>query len=365
VIPNSKFGRYNISLGGATKLNNGLKVDATLNYVNTSQVGIPGGNGGSAFGQITRIPRSYDLIGRPYKNELGRSIYFLTTQNHPLWSTAYEQLRGKLDRVFGSLQLGYDITNWLNVSYRITGDVYTDRRQLKLEIGASRAPTGQVSKDNWFRSEYNGDLIVTAKKNNLFTEGFDVLLLLGQNINQRSNHNTYVVGERANDHSRKLSPQHPGDHQSDRGDYFHQRRERNRPQAGLFRAGHPGRRQVGYHYHARPYVLPGGRQIIGRRSNDAEDPERLRGNSPHIPGNARRRQPDRARTGAGAVYALSNPLDPKRLTARPFGGLFLFAAPRTGTYRGPGMNPIRQKQVPKRPHSGIEWAQNRSKHALN
>jgi len=195
VIPSSKFARYNVSLGGATKLNNGLKIDATLSYVNTNQVGIPGGNGGSAFGQLTRIPRSYDLVGRPYQNELGRSIYFLTTQNHPLWSTQYEQLRGKVDRVFGSLQLGYDITKWLNVSYRVTGDVYTDRRQLKLEIGASRAPTGQVSKDNWFRSEYNGDLLVTAKKNNLFTEGFDATLLLGQNINQRANQNTYVVGE--------------------------------------------------------------------------------------------------------------------------------------------------------------------------
>jgi TonB-linked SusC/RagA family outer membrane protein len=195
IIPFSDFSRYNVSLGGATKLNNGLKADATINYVNTSQLGIPGGNGGSAFGQLTRIPRSFDLSGRPYKNQLGQSIYYSLSQNHPLWSTENEQFKGNVNRVFGSLQLGYDLTNWLSVAYRATGDIYFDRRTFKMEIGAARAPQGSVTKDNYFRSEFNGDLIVTAKKDNLFIEGFDATLLLGQNINHRGTQNSFVVGE--------------------------------------------------------------------------------------------------------------------------------------------------------------------------
>jgi TonB-dependent SusC/RagA subfamily outer membrane receptor len=84
IIPNTDFKRHNVQLTGNTKLNNGLTLGGSLSYVKTQQTGIPQGNGGSAFGQLTRIPRSFDLVGRPYQDDLGRSIYYTTTQNHPL-----------------------------------------------------------------------------------------------------------------------------------------------------------------------------------------------------------------------------------------------------------------------------------------
>jgi hypothetical protein len=65
------------------------------------------------------------------------------------------------------------VFKWLNVAYRVTGDTYFDRRNLKLEIGSARAPLGQTIIDNFFRSEFNGDLLITAKQENLFFEDFD------------------------------------------------------------------------------------------------------------------------------------------------------------------------------------------------
>jgi TonB-linked SusC/RagA family outer membrane protein len=195
IIPDTEFKRHNVQLGGNTLLNNGLKVGAQVSYVQTAQGGTPMGNGGSAFGQISRIPRSFDLVGRPYVDELGRSIYYSTTQNHPLWSTQNETLDGTVDRVFGNLSLGYDITNWFNVTYRATADTYTDRRKLIQQIGAARAPQGQVLEDVFFRSELNSDLIMTFKKDNLFLENFNANFLLGQNLNQRKTQNSTVVGE--------------------------------------------------------------------------------------------------------------------------------------------------------------------------
>ncbi|MDO1448547.1 SusC/RagA family TonB-linked outer membrane protein [Rhodocytophaga aerolata] len=195
VIPGTKFNRHNVQIGGNTKLNNGLKVGTQISYVNTGQSGTPMGNGGSAFGQLTRIPRSYDLTGRPYTNEQGRSIYFLTTQNHPLWSTENEVLDGQVDRVFGNFSLGYDITDWFSVTYRATADVYSDRRKLTLQIGSARAPLGQLVEDNFFRQELNQDIILTFKKDNLFFENFNANALLGHNLNQRRFQNSSVVGE--------------------------------------------------------------------------------------------------------------------------------------------------------------------------
>ena len=195
VIPNTKFNRTNVQVGGESRLNNGIKVNGTVTYVQTVQEGIPGGNGGSAFGQLTRIPRSYDLIGRPYQNALGRSIYYNPTQNHPLWSAYNETLKGQVDRVFGSIQIGYDVTKWLNVSYRATADTYTDRRKFVAAIGAARTPAGELREDIFFRSELNGDLIITAQKDNLFLEGLNATLLLGNNINQRTTQNPTIISQ--------------------------------------------------------------------------------------------------------------------------------------------------------------------------
>ncbi|GAA0528745.1 SusC/RagA family TonB-linked outer membrane protein [Chitinophaga japonensis] len=195
VIPSTKFDRNSIQLAGNKKLENGITFNASINYVRSVQGGVPQGNGGSAAGQLTRIPRSFDLIGMPYQDANKQSIYYNPSQNHPLWSTEHERLTSKVDRVFGNFIIGRDITDWLNVSYRVTADVYTDRRKLFLEIGAARAPTGQVVEDQFFRSELNGDLMIRAHKDNLFTQGLNVSGLLGHNLNQRDFQNSTVFAE--------------------------------------------------------------------------------------------------------------------------------------------------------------------------
>ncbi|MEP2668200.1 MAG: SusC/RagA family TonB-linked outer membrane protein [Cyclobacteriaceae bacterium] len=186
IIPTSEFNRNSLQFGGNKKLDNGLKVGSSLTYVKSTQSGVTQGNGGSALGNMSRIPRSYDLLGMPYADPLtGKSIYFSTTQNHPLWSTENEQLKGSVDRLFGFVKVGYDITPWLNVSYRATADTYTDRRKLVLAIGANRAPTGNVQENMQYNTELNGDLMITASRSNLFVEGLNGSVLLGQNLNQR------------------------------------------------------------------------------------------------------------------------------------------------------------------------------------
>ncbi|QJW88630.1 SusC/RagA family TonB-linked outer membrane protein [Spirosoma taeanense] len=194
ITPNSKFGRTNVQLGGETKLNNGLRITGTGTYVQTIQRGAALGNGGSAYGQLTRIPRSYDLPNEPYQDANGQSIYFLTTSNNPNWALYNTTLNSQVDRFFGNFTVGYDVTKWLNVTYRVTGDTYTDRRKAVNSIGAARAPQGEVIQDNFFRSELNGDLLINAKTDRFFLDGLTANLLLGNNINQRKTQNATVYG---------------------------------------------------------------------------------------------------------------------------------------------------------------------------
>ncbi|WP_234735561.1 SusC/RagA family TonB-linked outer membrane protein [Tellurirhabdus bombi] len=198
ITPNTRFNRTNVQLGGETKLNNGLHITGSAAYVKTNQRGVPGGNGGSAFGQLSRIPRSYNLPEEPYQDANGGSVYFATNLNNPIWSLYNSVQNSNVDRFYGNFTVDYNVTKWLNVLYRVTGDTYTDRRKFTEAIGSVRTPAGSVTQDNYFRSEINGDLIITAKQNNLFVEGLDATLLLGQNINQRNTQNQYVVGSELN-----------------------------------------------------------------------------------------------------------------------------------------------------------------------
>jgi len=199
IVPETSFDRYNVQIGGNKKLQNGIDVGGSMTYVKSKQRSGTSGNGGSAMGQITRIPRSYDFGGTPIQNELGAPIYYNPPSTHPFWSVQNETFDSNVDRMFGNLTVGYDFADWLNVTYRVTADTYTDRRKQILRIGAARAPQGQVGDDMVFRSELNADLLIRMKKDNLFfVDGFNGSLLLGQNINQRDFQNTRVVGEGLN-----------------------------------------------------------------------------------------------------------------------------------------------------------------------
>ncbi|KAB7731272.1 SusC/RagA family TonB-linked outer membrane protein [Rudanella paleaurantiibacter] len=195
IVPTFKFNRTNVQVGGESKLNNGIKVSGTASYVQTVQGGTALGNGGSAFGQLTRIPRSYDLVNEPFQDANGQSIYFLTTANNPNWAVRNLTLNSQVDRFFGNFTVGYDVTKWLNVTYRVTGDTYTDRRKNVNNIGAARAPQGEIIQDQFFRSELNGDLLVNAKADKLFIEGLSGNLLLGNNINQRQSQSQSVYAQ--------------------------------------------------------------------------------------------------------------------------------------------------------------------------
>ncbi|HMJ71009.1 MAG TPA: SusC/RagA family TonB-linked outer membrane protein [Cyclobacteriaceae bacterium] len=195
IVPNSSFDRNSFQFGGSSKMKSGFSLASSMTYVHTKQVANPQGNGGSALGQMTRIPRSYDLLGMPFEDANGKSLFLSTTQNHPLWSTKNEVSTSNLDRVFGFVKAAYNITDWLNVTYRVTGDVYNDRRKIVYQIGSNRNATGRITEDIYYASEFNGDLMINASKDNLFIEGFNANLLLGHNINQRQTQNAYVDGQ--------------------------------------------------------------------------------------------------------------------------------------------------------------------------
>ncbi|WP_201983135.1 SusC/RagA family TonB-linked outer membrane protein [Hymenobacter rubidus] len=182
----SELNRTSVQLSGNTKLVNKLRAGGSVNFIQTNQIGPQQGNGGSAFGRLQSIPRSYDLMGLPYIDPISyRPIIIAGVTENPRWSLERNQTTSNLTRFINVANLSYEFTPWLNVAYRAGLDTYTDRRKQVYDLGSIRAATGQIIDQSFYRSEFNGDLLITLKKENLLTDGLSANLLLGQNINQR------------------------------------------------------------------------------------------------------------------------------------------------------------------------------------
>jgi len=186
ITQSSDLNRTNVLLGGNVKLLNKLRAGGSVNFVQTDQTGVLQGNNGSAFATLSnRVPRSLNLQGLPYIDPItGANLYFSGVEN-PYYSITQNPTTSALTRFINVANLSYDVTPWLNVLYRAGLDTYTDRRKQVFAIGSVRQPTGQVQDQAFFRSEFNSDLIITAKKENILTEGLSATLLVGQNVNQR------------------------------------------------------------------------------------------------------------------------------------------------------------------------------------
>lgn len=198
ILPGSAFKKTNVGFSASSALNDKLALQGSINYFNTIQRGTTThGNGGasSLFG-IYNVTRSTDLkyFKDHYKNANGSNNWFIPDRENPYFSANENTFASNLSRFMGNVNLGYDLFKWLNISYRLGLDTYTDRRKRFIAIGSTQATgnTGSVLNDQYYRNEINGDLLINAKKNDLFIEGLNVNVLLGQNINQQLYQNVSV-----------------------------------------------------------------------------------------------------------------------------------------------------------------------------
>lgn len=199
ILPNTSLKRANIKFGANTVIRDKIKLGGSVTFTNTLQNGILGGNGQSSLGILAGLARSIDLIGYKtrgdYKNPDGSNNYVIPNTENPYFGAYENPLKSNLYRILGNVTLGYDITNWLNVSYRLGVDAYTDRRKQIFAVGSGRVPAGQVLDNSIFRSEVNGDLIISAHRNDFVFKDLNISGLIGQNINQRSFQTVQVQGD--------------------------------------------------------------------------------------------------------------------------------------------------------------------------
>ena len=206
-----KYNRYNIRFNGSTQLANKISSSFSLNYsrVNSNLVG-GGQGGGSVYNNVLQTPRNIPLtdmkdLNNPYYsiggvfdadgNE-GFGYYGAYTIN-PYYVLRSYNNRNNVDRVLGNFSITYKPTEWLSVTNRLGGDIYSDRRVetdpkynlVPLDATGEYAGVVRTSPGRYYEANYNisditNDLMVTATKK--FGSDWNASLLLGHNVRVRT-----------------------------------------------------------------------------------------------------------------------------------------------------------------------------------
>ncbi|THH40265.1 SusC/RagA family TonB-linked outer membrane protein [Neolewinella litorea] len=152
--PNNFYQKHNAGVGGKVTLDNGLRIQTSLNIVSSDRQAPPAsfnygsnpsGGDASVFANVLYTPRSIDLVGLPFQNPIdGSQVYYRrgSAIQNPLWGVNNMFDKEVVNRYFGNVGLQYDLTDWLTAQYRIGVDAYTQENRREINRGGSQIPDG-------------------------------------------------------------------------------------------------------------------------------------------------------------------------------------------------------------------------------
>ncbi|MEM6814152.1 MAG: SusC/RagA family TonB-linked outer membrane protein [Bacteroidota bacterium] len=191
-IPHSSFDRTTINIGARTQLDNGFNFGGTATYSTSEQNGPFFGENGAAGAEVASSFARTLWLGRtwssdlPYETPSGGNVFYNTNAiDNPRWSWKNNRVTELTDRITMAFDAGYDITDWLSVTYKIGTNQYTIRRDQIYNIGSNAfSGNGAITSEDISFEELNSDFLVTATRD--IGSNLDLRVIVGQNLNQRT-----------------------------------------------------------------------------------------------------------------------------------------------------------------------------------
>ncbi|MEM9389933.1 MAG: SusC/RagA family TonB-linked outer membrane protein [Bacteroidota bacterium] len=207
VIPNEEYDRKTFKLSSNLQATEKLNFSGTINYTRSDFIRVQQGSNtsGLLLGML-RTPASFDnangfstddAVDNPasyifpdgsQRNYRGGGGY-----DNPYW-TVNNALRDEyVDRVFGSLQINYSVSNWLNFGLNVGTDFTSDIRKQNFEVNSRTAPAGRIIQDEWTTNLTDVYLNITGSGD--VNEDFTFNYLAGLNMTSFNRHNMFTRGD--------------------------------------------------------------------------------------------------------------------------------------------------------------------------
>ena len=193
IVPYSEWDRTTFKLSAATKASERVQLTGTMNYINSGGVRSNGGDK-SIFSSLSYYSPTFDV--NDYINPDGTQRDFSDgIIDNPVYIARFASLNDNVNRMIGNMGISYQITDWLNLDYKIGTDFYSDSRKRIAPLGldVSSQVNGFVIEEEVNYQEINSNLFVTAKKD--FNERLKGSILVGHNLTNIRSDRTNIRGE--------------------------------------------------------------------------------------------------------------------------------------------------------------------------
>lgn len=198
IIPNSDYRKTTFTATGTTALSKKMSVSAGINYVNSITDKVQqGSNISSVMLGLLRTPPTFDnSYGQAGSSKVDSTAYMLPNgaqrdyrggagYDNPYWTVNENPFVSSLNRVYGFGEADYHLADWIDLTYRVGGDVYTQDDKNAYNINSNAFPAGAIFLNDYFNSQFNSDFLITMKKK--FSDKLNATLILGQNFFQLNN----------------------------------------------------------------------------------------------------------------------------------------------------------------------------------
>ena len=205
IVPNSEYDRVTAKVNGSMSFTDKFTASLGVTYTNGEGYRIQQGSNISGINLgLYRTPPTFDNANgfgadavdqpsayqfpdgsqRTYRGGLG--------YDNPYWVVNLIPHIDQTNRMIGYLDLNYEFTDWMNLTYRIGTDFYSDRRSQGFEPGSRAFPSGQVYERQIFNRDLNSDVILQAEKS--FPSEITLTAIVGHNYFQTYLQNLYTEG---------------------------------------------------------------------------------------------------------------------------------------------------------------------------
>ena len=173
ILPNTDLKRNGINLDlGHNMLNNKLRINANVNYINSGSKNRPNNSYGTEnimylwvwFGRHIPMESLRDYW-QPSLEGIQQFNYNYNWHDNPYF-TMFENTNGfNKDRIFGNLNVTYNILPNLSLMVRTGTDTYNELREGRRAWSTQRFPLGQYREDKLYFQEINTDFLLSYNTN--------------------------------------------------------------------------------------------------------------------------------------------------------------------------------------------------------
>ena len=207
VVPKSRYDKTTASIAGQSQVNDKLTISGSATYINSANDKVQQGSNvsGVMLGLLRTPPtfdNSYGLSNAASNSDAASYLNADGTQrnyrggvgyDNPYWTVNRNPAHDDLNRVMGFAQANYKLYDWMDVTYRLGADAYTQSSKLAYDIySLAMGGAGSVYLTEYSNTQINSDLMVNMHKT--FNSDFSGTLLLGENNFQQDNTVRFAQG---------------------------------------------------------------------------------------------------------------------------------------------------------------------------